>query len=214
MRELHRTPMENMEEADSEERCLQRILKKNYEEVKELPEVKDFITDPKNKMLLTEASKKGELKTINKLNLAFQDFQSKVRRAKALKYAVGIIKRYPIDYDKRVNKRNNRNLLILDKPVKNNGEYSTTLMVELIQDSNHEEEMFSRLYQSNTFNIKDERLEQAFYSLPHSQQQLLILRYSGGYSQREISNMIGQTEQNIYYWHKKTIKQLQRKLAL
>lgn len=87
-------------------------------------------------------------------------------------------------------------------------------MVDLIQDSRQEEELFKILLQSNAFDFKNERLERAFFPLPYKQRRLLELKYVENYSQREISNIIGQTEKNIHYWHKKTIKQLQSQLSL
>ncbi|MDR4224267.1 sigma-70 family RNA polymerase sigma factor [Heyndrickxia coagulans] len=170
--------------------------------------------DKKNEKLLAEAYQKGDLNTISKLNLAFQDFQRNVQFYRAVRYAIGILKIYSKDYDKRVNKRNNRNLLILDKPINNHDESSATPMVDLIQDSRQEEELFKILLQSNAFDFKNERLERAFFPLPYKQRRLLELKYVENYSQREISNIIGQTEKNIHYWHKKTIKQLQSQLSL
>lgn len=62
--------------------------------------------------------------------------------------------------------------------------------------------------------MEDERLREAVEKakLNPFQKKLLKLIYKDNYSQREISKMVGQTEQNIYYWHKKTINQLRNEL--
>lgn len=86
--------------------------------------------------------------------MAFQDFQRNVQFYRAVRYAIGILKIYSKDYDKRVNKRNNRNLLILDKPINNHDESSATPMVDLIQDSRQEEELFKILLQIMLLTLK------------------------------------------------------------
>lgn len=202
---------ENIFSLVDEERCLKKIIKSNYRKIIVLPEVQEFIKDSKNEALLTEAFEKGNIKTVSQLNLAFQRFQQIIRRQKAISYAIGIIKIYSKDYDKRVNKRNNRSLLILDKPVKNNDESSTATLLELIQDTSRND-LPESLFADNSFEFKYEELEKQYNCLTPFQKKLLKLKYIEGYSQREISHIVGQTEQNIYYWHKKTIKQLQNSL--
>lgn len=196
---------------DSDKRCLQKLMKNRYEEIKELPMVKQFVKEKENEDLLIEAFIVGDSKSIDKLNSSFKTFY---KRQKAINYAVGIIKRYSIDYDKRVKKRNNRYLLTLDKPIKNGDESSTTLFLELVQDSQQDD--FSNIFKTDIFDIQNEQLRQAINkaALSPFQKKLLKLIYEDNHSQREVSKMVGQTEQNIYYWHKKTIKQLQNELAV
>ncbi|WP_341302181.1 sigma factor-like helix-turn-helix DNA-binding protein [Lysinibacillus sp. FSL H8-0500] len=211
MKEINGLSNENVY-AVEEDQCLQKIIQEKYFELKELPEVQEFIKDSKNEILLSEAFQKGELETVRKLNISFQEFQTINRKRKAINYSVGIIRIYSKDYDKRVNKRNNRNLLILDKPVKDSSESPTALMIELIQDHN-QKELSKSLFVDNQFEFENDNLEKSYTYLSNFQKELLNLKYVEGYSQREISRIIGQTEQNIYYWHRKTIKQLQMILS-
>lgn len=194
----------------SEERCLQKMINAHYKEIKELPMVKQFVKEKENEKLLNKAFEKGDLTIINRLNSAFQSF---LKKHEAIKYVMGIIKRYPIDYDKRVKKRNSRTLLILDKTVKSNDDSSATSIVELINDPK-QEESYNNILQDSIFSIENESLKNVVNSLNPKQKTILKLIYEENYSQREISKIIGQTEQNIYYWHKKTIKQLQSALIL
>lgn len=193
----------------SEERCLQQLLKEKSEEIKELPLVKRFIKDSEdNEKLLNEALNKGDIRTIQKMNKKFQSFSKKME---AISYVNGILKRYPIDYDKRVKKRNTRCLLILDKKITGAG-CSETPLIELLPDP-QQEDISKNLFQDSIFDIRDEKLKDAINSLKPNQKKILKLIYEDNYSQREISKIIGQTEQNIHYWHKKTIKQLRKKLT-
>ncbi|MDQ7723548.1 sigma-70 family RNA polymerase sigma factor [Bacillus inaquosorum] len=202
--------LESEIQESSEERCLQRLIREKFKEIKELPLVKQFTEDKDNEKLLNEAFEKGDIQTVRKLNNEFREFS---KRMEAIRYVNGILKRYPIDYDKRVKKRNNRCLLILDKSVDANGDTSTTSFLELLQDPRQEEELSKNILQDSIFEIDNEKLKKAVNSLKPNQKKILKLIYEDNYTQREISKIIGQTEQNIYYWHKKTIKQLKNELT-
>lgn len=193
----------------SEDQYLLKFTNSIYEEIKELPMIRQFILDGSNQELFKKAYVTGDIEIIEKLNLAFKAFY---KRQKGIKYAIGIIKRYSIDYDKRVKKRNNRYLLTLDKPINNNDESTRLSFLELLQDTQQAE--FPGLQQTEIFEMEDERLREAVEKakLNPFQKKLLKLIYKDNYSQREISKMVGQTEQNIYYWHKKTINQLRNEM--
>lgn len=199
----------NISELDSEERCLQQyILEKNEpHEIKNLPVIKEFIKIKKNEKLLEKAYIEKDSKIIKELNSAFKKFH---RLLEGVKYAIGIIKRYPIDFDKRVRKRNSRNLLILDKPIQKNNDSFSTSYLELIQDPNQEKELSKNLFKETIFEIKNPKLKQAITSssLSPLQEKILRLIYEESYSQREVAKKLKHSEQNIYYWHKKTLKQL------
>jgi RNA polymerase sigma factor (sigma-70 family) len=201
----------NINELDSEDRCLKTIIKENYTEIKQLPMVKEFIKEKDNYSLLMEAFEKGEAEIISKLNSSFRKF---IKKQQAINYGMGVIKRYPIDYDKRVKKRNNRCMLILDKPVKNSDESSTASFLELVQDNHQEDQLSKTIFKESIFEMKNEKLKNIISSLSSYQQKLLYLIYEETYTQREASKILGQTEQNIYYWHKKTIKYIKAELAV
>ncbi|MGF7535313.1 sigma-70 family RNA polymerase sigma factor [Bacillus mexicanus] len=187
---------------------MQKLIRERFEDIKELPLVKKFIENKENEQLLNEAFEKGDDRTIQKLNIKFQSFSKKME---AIRYVNGILKRYPIDFDKRVKKRNNRCVLYLDKTVTGIN-CSETPVIEMIPDP-HQEDITKNLLKDSIFDIRDEKLKDAINSLKPNQKKILKLIYEDNYSQREISKIIGQTEQNIHYWHKKTIKQLRKKIT-
>lgn len=196
-----------MDSSNNIVRCFKKIP---YEKIKELPMVKRFISDIDNQNLFENTFFNCDIENLEKLDLAFKKFYKK---QKAIGYALGIIKRYSIDYDKRVRKRNKRYLLTLDTPIISTDYSSVSNFSEMIQDSSIN---FSIEMKSEIFEIENKQLIQAIKrsSLKPFQKQLLKLIYKENYSQREVSKIFGQTEQNIYYWHKKTIRQLKKEFPV
>ena len=142
------------------------------------------------------------------LNKRFKEFY---RSNRISRYTTGLIKRYSIDYDKRVKLRNNRYQLIIDKPINDGRDGANLTMGNILTDSNKTPyeilEEKERMKNKN-FIAENQLLQKSVGELDPKQIEILHLKYVEGYNNKEIGEMFGQTEQNISYWHKKTLKQL------
>lgn len=161
-------------------------IKKRLPEILENPVIKEFLEDKSNS-------------------------EAFYRYNRIIRYLTGLIKRYPIDYDKRIKMRNSRYPLIMDSPI-NKREHSNTSMVDLLPDNRQSEIDSLILKETGFFYIENDTLYKAIKKLNSKQWVILFLYYEKGFNNKEISQIFGQTEQNISYWHKKTLDQLRKSL--
>lgn len=188
-------------------------IKKKLPEILENPIMKDFLEEEENKKVFYKAIESQAESEIMNLDLKFKNFY---RLNRISRYLTGLIKRYPIDYDKRVKLRNHRYQLIFDKPVTNGRDETNVSMGDLF--AKEEKTPYERLELKDNLNKKffvteDPILYKAIEELEEKQIEILYLKYKLGYNNKEIGEIFGQTEQNISYWHKKTINQLKKKMA-
>ncbi|MCM3024981.1 sigma-70 family RNA polymerase sigma factor [Heyndrickxia ginsengihumi] len=184
-----------------------REVKKSIDKIVNNSVVKEFLSIEENEDILKKAI---ESPTTNNLKELDQKFKKFYRYNRIIRYVSGLIRRYPIDYDKRVRVRNKRYQLTLDKPINDEQERSSPL-TELIP--NGEEQILDQLItkefnEYGLFRIENKMLLKAFKLLNKKQCVILFLYYEKGFTNREIAHFFGQTESNISYWHKKTIRQL------
>lgn len=188
-------------------------VKKSMNKIVENPVIKEFLTYDENKVVFETAMKLPTTENLEALDLKFKEFY---RFNRIIRYMSGLIRKYPIDYDKRVKVRNSRYQLVFDKPINNGKEDSNTSLAELISNGKETvlEQLISKEYnEKNLINIKNEDLLQAYKKLNKKQCEILYLYYEKGFNNREIAQLFGQTEANISYWHKKTIRQLREILS-
>lgn len=179
-------------------------IKNRLPEVLANPVVKEFLENESNSKAFYKVLDYPNTENINLLDRKFKDFY---RYNRIIRYLTGLIKRYSIDYDKRVKLRNNRYPLIMDKPINGTG-YSAKSMVEMFSDTKQITVDYSVLKEDEPFYIENEFLYKAIQKLNSKQWIILFLFYEKGFNNKNISQLFGQTEQNISYWHKKTLKQL------
>lgn len=154
------------------------------------------------------------LETPNKKNVKTLDTQFKefYRFNKIIRYLSGLIRRYPIDYDKKRKLRDGRFPLVIDKTIMDNKTGSKVSLVELIHEKIPVDLNQNLIKEDGLFTIENEELNEALKELNSKQCHILFLYYEEGLTNKEIAKIIGQTEQNISYWHKKTIKHLKDQL--
>ncbi|ONK23355.1 hypothetical protein BLX87_11120 [Bacillus sp. VT-16-64] len=99
--------------------------------------------------------------------------------------------------------------MTFDKPI-NRNESDTTVGSFMRSETKTPEEhlICKENIQKYKFNIENPSLYNALTKLNKKQIQILYLYYVKGYNNKNIAEYFGQTEQNISYWHKKTLKQL------
>ena len=204
-----------MEKYKSNENDVGRCCSKDIEKLKKkMPELlknsvlQEFLTIEEYKNAFYEMFEKGDYERIEKLDKKFKEFY---RINRVVRYMTGLIKRYAIDYDKRVKLRNSRYQLIIDKPLTNGRDDSNISLKDMISDEKKEPiDLLIEKEEGEFFDTKDPCLIVALKKLDKKQIKILHLYYEKGYNNKEIGKYFGQTEQNISYWHKKTIKQLQK----
>lgn len=184
-------------------------VEENLPEIMRNPVIQEFLEDENNKSLFYQAFENPKEDNIRQLDIQFKRFY---RYNRIIRYLSGLIRRYPIDYDKRVKLRKNRYPLTVDKTVTHNNTGSTMTMVDLIQDKSQKSSDYYLFKQSGSIFLENEQLLKLIEELNRKQRQILYLYYEIGFNNKEIGSLFGQTEQNISYWHKKTLKYLKDRL--
>ena len=210
-----------MRQSKSKENDVSHCCKKDIEKIKEkLPALlgnsvlKEFLEEGQNRKDFYEMVNNQDELSLRKLDKQFKEFY---RINRIVRYISGLIKRYPIDYDKRVKLRNKRYQLILDKPVNNGKDDSAICMRDMISDRKIEPDdllIEKEEHKNLFFDTKNPFLYEALKKLGLKQKEILYLYYEKDFNNKEIGERFGQTEQNISYWHKKTIKELQQYMAI
>lgn len=186
-------------------------MKSRLPEILRNPIVKEFLEVEENNKAFFKFIE-GKENDVEILDRRFKDFY---RLYKIIRYMIGLIKRYSIDYDKRIKVRNNRYQLIINKPINNGMDESNVTMEDLLdsETSTPEEYIIDKEVEKElVINTKNPALTESIKELTPKQLEILHLYYVIGYNNKEIGEHFGQTEQNISYWHKKTLKQLRENL--
>ncbi|ELK23092.1 MULTISPECIES: sigma-70 family RNA polymerase sigma factor [Anoxybacillus] len=197
---------------NSEIRCEVERLKERLPIILENPIIKEFLKDSDHREVFYKTLEDPSVNNVQMLDEKFKKFY---RYNRIIRYLMGFIRRYPIDYDKKVKLRSSRYQLIIDKPINNGRDDSRVSMREMIVDKRELplDFLLTKEYErQGIFYIKNEVLSNALQSLNPNQRKILYLYYERGFNNKEIARILGQTEQNISYWHKKTLKQLREKL--
>lgn len=193
----------------SEGRCWEEV-KNNLTKILENGVIQEFLEDEENNELFNQLLENPDEEQLRFLDEKFKEFY---RMNRIIRYLSGLIRRYPIDYDKRMKLRNSRFLLIIDKTVTNNMDESNVGMIDLIKDDYQKELDENLLKPTGFFSIENDELELVINELNKKQKQILYLYYERGLNNKEIGDLFGQTEQNISYWHKKTLKHLAERIS-
>lgn len=194
--------------------CFKSKIFERLPKIMEDPVIREFLEVEGNRKAFDAAINSFDESKLKDLDERFKEFY---RLNRISRYLTGLIKRYSIDFDKRVKLRNNRFQLIMDKPVRSGKEDSVLTMGNLLTSTDKTPydilEERERL-KENIFVAKNQLLQESLEELESKQIEILYLKYEEGYSNKEIGKFFGQTEQNISYWHKKTIKQLKKSMEL
>lgn len=203
----------NSNENDASPCCRKDILeiKKRLPVILEDPIVKEFLQDEDNKTAFNNAMEILDEANMKKLDEKFKQFH---RINRIIRYMTGLIKRSAIDYDKKDKLRNSRYQLVVDKPVNNGREGSNVTIKDLLIEpkgtSPADYLIFKEDEEKKLFQMDNSYLSEAIKELNEKQHEILYMYYEQGYTNKEISEYYGQTEQNISYWHKRSIKQLEK----
>lgn len=148
--------------------------------------------------------------TIENMQLLDDSFAKFYKELRTVKYLSGLVRQYSIDYDKRVRKRNTRYQLIINSPIERNNNDS---LIDRLTVATPKFNLIDNPENQLINTLTNQELYLAVKSLKIKQINILELYYVQGYNNREIAEIFGQTEQNISYWHKKTLNQLREILT-
>ncbi|WP_230932260.1 sigma-70 family RNA polymerase sigma factor [Priestia sp. TSO9] len=186
-------------------------IQKRLPLVLENPVIQEFLKDEKHKEAMHAAFKNPSQTDINLLNQTFKTFY---RINRVVRYCSVLIRGRSQDFDKRERKRNFKQLLVFDKnALEDNAPSIKTIGAVL--DSNVESPELSvieKVEEGTVIPVVNEELYKAMRALTDKQRKILYYRFEKMLTNRQIAEILGETEQNIGYWVKKTLKQLRDSL--
>ncbi|WP_242300172.1 sigma-70 family RNA polymerase sigma factor [Bacillus cereus group sp. BfR-BA-01448] len=186
-------------------------IRKKLPLILENPIIQEFLKDKKHEEIMKEAFKNPSQKNINLLNQTSKEFY---RINRVLRYCSVLIRGRAIDFDKRQRNRNKKQMLIFDKNALE-GDFSAIETIGSLQDCEAERPealVIEGVGKGNVIPVENEKLDKAMHTLTDKQRMILYYRYEKMLTNRQIAEILGETEQNVGYWVKKTLKQLKDSL--
>ncbi|MCG3230481.1 sigma-70 family RNA polymerase sigma factor [Bacillus subtilis] len=169
------------------------------------PIVKKFLANSTNKKVFKKAT---EHPTLQNQQLLDQRFKKFYKKARILKYLTTMIKVSSIDFDKRNRRMQQRFLLTLDAPLKQDEE-TTASRIETIPDKT-EADPLTKCCISLDECITDPQLHQAYTNLNEKQKKILNLMYIEGLTLQDIATFLGDSRQNIFNIYKRSLNKLKQ----
>jgi RNA polymerase sigma factor (sigma-70 family) len=184
------------------ERSVDRYLEK-IEKHLQNPIIKSFFEAPGNLDLLKEVISNPTDLLKKKLDDTFREFYFKIRFTTYLSQAIYF---NAINFDKKLKLFSERNLSILDKPLK--GEKDGTI-IDLLSSTEWKE---GQEVGNVSSNISDHVTSYSLYNgtqlLTENQRQLLSLAYVYGLNDSEIAIYLNKSQQAVSRSHKRALKKL------
>jgi len=190
----------------------EKEIKKFYKENEEFLNnslIKTFLQVKGNQELLEKALQEPSEENRKKLDNKFREYYLKVRM---IKYVSSLIYYYTIDFDKRINKRNNRFNLIIDGTENNNPHEDSASITHKYASSNSTEQEYFNNTRSFSEIIENEKLYYVYNQLTDKQKQILEMIYVRGYTNKEVADFFNETPQNISNLHKRALNRIKKYL--
>jgi len=144
---------------------------------------------------------------LKKVDEAFKEFYGKVR---ILTYLSNMIYYNAINYDRKIKKDKDREMLILDKPLKEDGEEGVTHKDVLCQTNS---DLISAIAgETISEHVEEKDLFEAIQTLTSKQQEIINYKYIFGLKNKEIAEMLGNSPQNISAIHQRALRKLKNYL--
>ncbi|EJV54859.1 sigma-70 family RNA polymerase sigma factor [Bacillus cereus] len=173
------------------------------------PIVRNFMKDEDNYALFQEAILNPTEENTLLLNHAFAEYYRKV---KIINYLSKLVKYYSIDIEKRINLNKKRNVLNLDISI--NEEEAGTKMDVM---TSSEEDLTYVGFELTRGNLKEhlnnDVLHEALEVLSDKQIKILNLIYINDFTNKQVAEMLEESEQTISYNHKSAIEKLKQVLV-
>lgn len=188
---------------------LDNFYRQNRQKMNE-PIIKKFLSMEENQVLLNKAINTKEPIHADKLNQAFSKYYRKV---KILNYISMLIHYYSIDFDKKNSKNVKRQALVLDISPgvdKENKSPNNALL------SSKEDLTYNACFEKNKNlqdHITDRTLYNAISKLSKKQVHILNLIYGSNYSNKEVADFLGESNQTISYNHRRALEILKEQIT-
>ncbi|MGF9893508.1 sigma-70 family RNA polymerase sigma factor [Priestia megaterium] len=186
-------------------------IQKRLPLVLENPVIQEFLKDEKHKTVMDETFKNPSQHNINLLNQTFKKFY---RINRVVRYCSVLIRGRSQDFDKRERKRNAKQVLMFDRNAYEGDAPSVDTIGDTIfaDEKTPESVAIEKVEGEIIIPVANEELDKAMRSLSNKQRKILYYRYEKMLTNRQVAEILGETEQNVGYWVKKTLKQLRESL--
>lgn len=165
--------------------------------------IKEFLKNKDNEALLINAICNSSKSNTDRLNEAFKDFYFSIRFTSYISSALYF---NAINFDKKNRKLQSRNLLTLDKPIKNT---EVNTFKEMIHDEKAEIKVDSIVKSENIIDyIENTDLYEAVKGLTKKQIEILSLAYIYDMSDTEIGIILNKSQQTVSKTHRKALKNI------
>lgn len=173
------------------------------------PIVKQFLDNSRYYSIFVNVVRDPSSENIDLLNLTFKKFYKKVRM---IKYINTMINLFSIDFDKRNRKNQKRHVLVLNAPLQESSSSAPVERIDTISDPKYVESSEPCIKKCNdlTEYIEDKRLYDAFCKLTNKQRKVLNLLYIEGLTMQDIATFLGESRQNIFNIHKRSLEKLRK----
>ncbi|MED1559483.1 sigma-70 family RNA polymerase sigma factor [Bacillus paramycoides] len=177
-----------------------------YKEKMNEPIVRNFLKDKGNYAIFQEAILNPTHENKHLLNQVFAEYYRKV---KIINYISKLVKYYSIDIEKRIHLNKQRNVLTLDASVNEDDENSIKMDVL----SSSEEDLTYERFELASGNLKDhlnnDVLHKALEVLSDKQMKILNLIYMNDFTNKQVAEILKESEQTVSYNHKAALTKLQ-----
>ncbi|MGN4444934.1 sigma-70 family RNA polymerase sigma factor [Bacillus cereus group sp. MYBK79-1] len=144
-----------------------------------------------------------------------QAFQAHFKKVKVINYVSKLIYYYSMDFGKKVNLNAKRNVLNLDTSFEDK-DGNQMSRYEILLSDNEDKTHNSFIQDDNNLknHLSDEVLIEQFSKLSKKQINILNLFYLEQLTNKEIAQLLKESEQTISYHHKNAIKKLKHAMNL
>lgn len=188
------------------------VFYEKYQDKLNQPIVESFLREAENYVLFKNAIIDPTEENKQRLDLVFKQHYKKV---KMISYISKLIYFYSIDFDKKISLNKQRQLLNLDTPISTE-ENNTTSKLDILASSKEDLTYleFENIQEDIQEHISNEVLFASLNLLSDKQLKILKLLYIINYNNKEVAELLGESEQTVSYNHKKAIKKLRQSMNL
>ncbi|MGM0941283.1 MAG: RNA polymerase sigma factor [Bacillota bacterium] len=191
-----------------EKRCndVFQAFKQEHPEFFRQPIIRSFLQDEKHLDLVKKALCYPTKKNMQLVDEAFHTFYGSV---KLLTYLSNLIYYNAINFDKTIQKHYNREMLILDKPLREENEGITykDMLYQPLPD------MANRVACESIVDcVEDPQLYKAIQTLTPKQREILSHKYVQGLKNKEIADLYHDSPQNVSKLHQRALQKLKSNL--
>ncbi|MBJ7950114.1 sigma-70 family RNA polymerase sigma factor [Bacillus cereus group sp. N24] len=178
-----------------------------YKEKMNEPIVRNFLKDKRNNEIFEDAILNSTEENTQLLNSTFAEYY---RQVKVINYISKLVKYYSIDIEKKITLNKKRNVLILDGSVKDDDDNSNKMDVLTSSEGDLTYYGFELESERLKDHLDNDLLHVALEVLSDKQFKILSLLYMKDLTNKQVAEIMKESEQTISYNHKAAIEKLQK----